>query len=262
MTWAAATIMVEGVVKSFRSRGGQETMALRDVSFPVGAGEIIAIVGPSGCGKSTLLRIVAGLMAPTAGSVTVDGQRVTGPRPETGFIFQRPALLPWRTVRENVLLPADVRGRRDADALRAADDLLGLVGLDGFGGHFPTELSGGMRGRVGLARALASAPTLLLMDEPFGALDALSREAMAVELGRIWSARQPTVLLVTHDVEEAVSLADRVLVMMPRPGTIAADLPIDLPRPRSIDLLTSDAFVARTVAVRAALRASASPSET
>ncbi len=262
MTWSASPVHLDGVGQTFRSRGGPETEALRDVSFSVAAGEIVAIVGPSGCGKSTLLRIVAGLQAPTTGSVTVAGRPVVGPSDGTALVFQRPALLPWRTALENVLLPADVRGRRDAVAGREAANLLDLVGLGGFGGHYPAELSGGMRGRVSLARALATEPALLLMDEPFGAIDALGREAMAIELQRIWSARRPTVLLVTHDVEEAVSLADRVLVMTPHPGTIAADLPIDLPRPRSLDLLTTGDFVARTVAVRAALRTSAMPGGT
>lgn len=259
VTWAAAALQLDDIGHVFRSRGGERTVALGGVSFAVDPGAVVALVGPSGCGKSTLLRIAAGLQIPSDGSVTIGGEPVSGPNPAVGMVFQRPALLPWRTVLENVLLPADVRGRRDQAARREAADLLDLVGLAGFAGHYPAELSGGMQGRVGLARALASEPSVLLMDEPFGALDALGREAMAIELQRVWGGRQPTVMLVTHDVEEAVLLADRVLVMTPRPGRISADLAIDLPRPRTLDLLTSDAFVGQTVAVRAALRGPVGP---
>ena len=222
--------------------------ALRDISFAVDRGELVALVGPSGCGKSTLLRIIAGLRPPSAGRIAVDGRAVTRPIAAVGMVFQAPVLLKWRRIVDNVLLPAELAGL-SLDAYRArAADLLRLVGLEDFGGKLPRELSGGMQQRAALCRALLLDPPLLLMDEPFGALDAMTRDDMAIELLRIWGERdlernqRKTVLFVTHSIAEAVFLSDRVVVMSPRPGRIAADLLIDLPRPRTVELRASETF--------------------
>jgi NitT/TauT family transport system ATP-binding protein len=194
----------------------------------------VTLVGRSGCGKSTLLRIVAGLLEPTSGSVTIDGAPVTAPRRDVSVMFQRPALLPWRNVIDNVLLPVEIH-RLDRRAYRRrAHDLLELVGLDAFATRRPWELSGGMQQRVALCRALVAEPRILLMDEPFAALDALTREELGLELQRIWSEHRATILFVTHSIEEAVLLADRVVVMSARPGRIRRIVPVDLPRPRSL----------------------------
>jgi NitT/TauT family transport system ATP-binding protein len=206
--------------------------ALDQVSLDVGAGEFVAVVGPSGCGKSTLLLAVAGLLNPSEGTVTIGGSRVERPFTDLGIVFQDPVLLDWRDVLANVMLQADVRGL-DRDATRERSRaLLARVGLDGFLNRHPYELSGGMRQRVSICRALVHEPPLLLMDEPFGALDALTREQMNLDLQDLWLARRPGVLFVTHAIEEAVFLASRVIVMTPRPGRVAADIAIDLPRPR------------------------------
>jgi NitT/TauT family transport system ATP-binding protein len=222
--------------------------ALRDVSFPVGRGELLAIVGPSGCGKSTLLRILAGLQPRTAGRVTVGGREVTRPVPDVGMVFQAPILLKWRSILDNVLLPAELAGKDPATLKPRALELLDMAGLAGFGEKLPRELSGGMQQRAALCRALLLDPPLLLMDEPFGALDAMTRDDMALELLRIWGERdlareqRKTVLFVTHSIPEAVFLSDRVVVMSPRPGSIAADLRVDLPRPRTVELRASEMF--------------------
>ena len=210
--------------------------ALRDVSFGVGRGELVALVGPSGCGKSTLLRVVAGLRPPTAGAVAVDGRPVARPIPAVGMVFQAPVLLKWRTVRDHVLLPAELAGRARADFVERAEVLLRLVGLDGFGARYPRELSGGMQQRAAICRALLLDPPLLLMDEPFGALDAMTRDEMNLELLRVWgesAAARKTVLFVTHSIPEAVFLADRVVVMSPRPGRVVRVVDVPLPRPRT-----------------------------
>ncbi|MDP1752576.1 MAG: ABC transporter ATP-binding protein [Reyranella sp.] len=222
--------------------------ALAGISMSVGAGEFVSLVGPSGCGKSTLLRIVAGLRPATAGTISVAGRRVTKPIDDIGMVFQAPILLKWRTILENVLLPAELAGK-DAGALRGrALELLEMAELHGFADKLPRELSGGMQQRASLCRALLLDPPLLLMDEPFGALDAMTRDDLALELLRIWGeldlAREArkTVLFVTHSLPEAVFLSDRVVVMSPRPGRIAADLRIDLPRPRTVELRATEAF--------------------
>ncbi len=258
-----------GVTYPATRRGTEPVVALADVSLALAPGEFAAVVGPSGCGKSTLLRLLAGLREPTTGRVLVDGLPLAGPRPDAAVVFQRPTLLPWRTVRGNVTLPDDVAPGRNRQAHVRVDDLLRLVGLDGFADHYPAELSGGMQQRVALARALVRDPALLLMDEPFAALDALLREELATELERIWTGRgvgdaagtgrsgqRPTVLFVTHSIAEAVQLADRVVVMSPRPGRIVADVAVPLPRPRP-PAGEDPAAIEIARSIRAALRSSA-----
>ena len=222
---------VEGVSVTFRSRR-VSTPALGEVDLRLGRGEFVTIAGPSGCGKSTLLKVVAGLTTPTTGQVRLRGELVRGPRQDIGFVFQRAALLEWRNVRANILLQAEMRGMDSATARRRCDELVEMTGLSGFEKAMPHELSGGMQQRVSLCRALLHEPDVLLMDEPFGALDALTRERMNVELHRIWRETGVSVLLVTHSVAEAVYLANRVVVMGPRPGTIVEELRVDLPAVR------------------------------
>ncbi len=205
---------------------------LAEVSFSVNPEEFVCVLGPSGSGKSTLLRVLAGLLAPTRGEVYYAGERLTGPRREVGFVFQKANLMPWRTVLENITLPLELQHIHAQSAQDQAQDLVNLVGLEGFEDTLPRDLSGGMAQRVAIARALVHDPRVLLLDEPFGALDALTRERMGAELLRIWQARRKTVVMVTHAIPEAVFLADRVLVLSPRPGRIRLDLAIDLPRPR------------------------------
>jgi NitT/TauT family transport system ATP-binding protein len=234
-------------------RGEGGLLALSDISFSVGDGEFIAVVGPSGCGKSTLLKILAGLLPQTAGEANLKGSPIEGPRRDIGVVFQSPVLFPWRTVLGNVMLPADVQ-RLDKDEMRKrALYLIKLVGLSGFEERYPRELSGGMQQRVGIVRALIHDPAILLMDEPFGALDAMTRESMNVELQRIWMERRKTVLFITHSTAEAVYLADRVIVMTPRPGKIGDEFEVELPRPRKLDVMNTEAFGAYVKRVRAAL---------
>jgi len=235
-------ITLNRVTRIFNSRDGDQITALEDVSLEIGTNEFITLVGPSGCGKSTLLRIVAGLILPTAGTATIGGQPITEPRPETGIVFQAPTLLPWASVLDNVLLPLRMMRRMESGSTDKAAALLKLVGLDGFESKSPRELSGGMQQRVAICRALVHEPDILLMDEPFGALDALTREEMTMELLRIWSERPKTVLFVTHSITEAVVLADRVVVMSPRPGRIAEIIDIKSPRPRSFHVEGDPAF--------------------
>jgi NitT/TauT family transport system ATP-binding protein len=225
------------------SQRGQRFAALRDVSLEVQAGEFISLVGASGCGKTTLLRIVDGLVPPSRGEVLVNGKAVTKPGPDRGFVFQQDALFPWRTVLDNILFGLEVRGKVKRDARVRADALVRLVGLGGFEHHFPHELSGGMRQRANLARALTIDPDILLMDEPFAALDAQTREIMQSELLRIWRNNRKTVLFVTHQIDEAVYLADRVVVMTSRPGQIKAVLDVDIPRPRDLSVKRTPQFL-------------------
>lgn len=225
-------VRLDDVAVRFRTKK-KDVTALRDVSLNVGAGEFVAIVGPSGCGKSTLLKLVAGLLAPSSGDVLLSGERVRGPRRDIGYVFQRAALLDWRSARRNILLQAEMRGIPGAEARARADELIRMTGLGGFEDAYPHELSGGMQQRVALCRALLHEPPVLLMDEPFGALDALTREQMNVELNRIWRETGTTVLLVTHSIPEAVYLADRVVVMSPRPGTVEEIIDVGLPAERS-----------------------------
>jgi NitT/TauT family transport system ATP-binding protein len=233
-------IDLDGVGMVYGTAGGA-VQALREVSFAVDRGEFVALVGPSGCGKSTLLRLVAGLRLATTGRVSVGGRPVVRPLPEVGMVFQSPVLLKWRTILDNVLLPAELSGRDRSEYRDRARKLLRLVGLDDFAGKLPRELSGGMQQRASLCRALLLDPPLLLMDEPFGALDAMTRDEMNVELLRIWGeagghpSDRKTVLFVTHSIPEAVFLADRVVVMTPRPGRVACTFTPALPRPRTVE---------------------------
>ena len=219
----------------YADRLGEPRQVLDDVSLEVAPNEFVAIVGPSGCGKTTLIKIVQGLTRPTAGRVMVGGASVSDTPPDAGFVFQHDSLLPWRTVFENVAFPLELKKagrRRDRERI---EHLISLVGLEGFGASYPHELSGGMRQRVNLARALAASPDVLIMDEPFAALDALTRAQMQTELLRIWSEEKKTVLFVTHQIDEAVLLADRVVTMTARPGRIAVIVKVSLPRPRSAE---------------------------
>ena len=225
------------------SRRGQRFEALRNISFEIEAGEFISIVGASGCGKTTLLRIVDGLIMPTRGEVRVDGSGGTRPGPDRGFVFQQDALFPWRTVLDNVVFGLEVQGKSKRQSRERADGLIRLVGLEGFEQHFPHELSGGMRQRANLARALTIDPDILLMDEPFAALDAQTREIMQSELLRIWRSNRKTVMFVTHQIDEAVYLADRVVVMTSRPGQVKAILEVDIPRPRDLSVKRTPVFL-------------------
>ncbi len=229
--------------------------ALREVSLTVGAGEFVSLIGPSGCGKSTLLRLAAGLLAPARGAVAVLGQppAIARRARRLSMVFQDPALLPWRTAQANVELPLELAGRPVAERRRAAAAALNLVGLAGFEGARPAQLSGGMRQRVAIARALTLQPALLLMDEPFAAVDELTRERLNLELLRIWRQTGAAVLFVTHSIEEAVFLSDRVVVLTARPGTVASVLRVDLPRPRTPELRRSEAAFRLATQVRLAL---------
>jgi len=243
-------LQIEDVTKTFTS-GARSICALQSVSFNVASGEFICLLGPSGSGKSTLLRIIGGLLAPDVGAIWFQGARLTAPHSDIGFVFQTTNLMPWRTVLQNVLLPLEVQqGKLAAADTQKAIELLALVGLRGFEQAYPKHLSGGMRQRVVLARTLIQHPQLLLMDEPFGALDALTRERLNVELLRIHQMQAKTVLMVTHSITEAVFLADRVLMFSERPGRVVADLAIDLPRPRQLAQTGSAHFGELTMQVR------------
>jgi NitT/TauT family transport system ATP-binding protein len=243
-------IGIDHAAKTFVTRGGDEVVALSDVSLTIARNEFVCLVGPSGCGKSTLLRLVAGLVTLTSGTVSVGGTAVTEPREDTGIVFQAPTLLPWATILDNVLFPLDMMGKLDAAGRARARDLLALVGLSGFESKHPRELSGGMQQRAGICRALVHDPDILLMDEPFGALDALTREELTIELMRICRERPKTILFVTHSIPEAVLLADRVVVMSPRPGRIAEIIDVPLPRPRDFDMEARSEFQAITRRIR------------
>jgi NitT/TauT family transport system ATP-binding protein len=220
-----------------------ELRALQDINLVVERGEFIALVGPSGCGKTTFLRIVAGLEPASAGEVKLDGRPVSGPGLDRGFVFQTDNLLPWRTVFANAIIGREVAGQVGPAARQRTMELLKLVGLEGFEDYHPRQLSGGMRQRVNLARALAIDPEILLMDEPFSSLDAQTREIMQTELMRIWEAGRKTVLFVTHQIDEAVFLADRVLVFARRPGRLRENVVIELPRPRALAIKRTAEFV-------------------
>jgi NitT/TauT family transport system ATP-binding protein len=242
-------IFLDGVSLTY-TRDDVALEAIANVTLKAEAGEFVSLVGPSGCGKSSLLRITLGLVPPTRGRVEIGGSPVTGPRKNVGVVFQSPVLLPWRTIEQNVILPAIVaRSSRKAARVRASE-LLAQVGLAGFESRYPYELSGGMQQRAAIARALLQDPDVLLMDEPFGALDALTREQMSFELQRIWLAQQKTVVFVTHGISEAVFLSSKIIVMSQRPAKIVAVLENPLPRPRTLESMRSDAFIDLTQQIR------------
>ncbi|MCW5772210.1 MAG: ABC transporter ATP-binding protein [Rhodospirillaceae bacterium] len=238
---AKTHVEFDALEKVYPTRDG-EVHALDRISFKVAEGDFVSIVGPSGCGKSTLLKILLGVVPFTAGEVRIGGKAVKGPQRGAGMVFQTAALPPWRRIIDNVLLPIEVLGLSRRQYLPKARDLLAMVGLSAFERKFPNELSGGMQQRVSICRALIHDPDLLLMDEPFGALDALTREVLQAELLRIWAETRKTVLFVTHSIDEAVLLSNRVIVMTARPGRIARDIPIDLPRPRGPESRSLPAF--------------------
>ena len=246
-------ISFDGIEKTYGIDAAEESVtALEDIDVDVEEGEFVSVVGPSGCGKTTLLHLAAGILEPTAGSVEIDGTDVQSPqhkRKEVGLVFQQPVALEWRTVRQNLLLPAQILKENGAiehemDYYESrADDLLALTGLEGFGDAYPNELSGGMQQRVTISQALIYEPSVLLMDEPFGSLDAMTKDELNIELLRVWRETRKTILFITHDLDEAVFLSDRIIVLSPRPGQVVDDIGIDLPRPRSEDTRGSERFV-------------------
>jgi len=247
---STAYVELAGVAKSYK-RDARQTHALEHIDLAIATGEFVAIVGPSGCGKSTLLRLVAGLLSATSGDVRVDGKRVERPQTNLGIVFQSPVLLDWRTALENVLVQVELRGLDPREYRERAQQLLAQVGLSEFADRYPHELSGGMRQRVAIARALIHDAPLLLMDEPFGALDALTREQMRLDLESLWLETRKTVLFVTHSIDEAVLLADRVVVMSPRPGRIERILEIPLARPRGLEARREREFIVASEAITA-----------
>ena len=247
-TAAAAPVVVRGLSKSFKS-----VVALQDVSLTVDDRQFVSIVGPSGCGKSTLLRLISGLIPPTSGEIRVRGRPVTAPITDVGMVFQSPVLMPWRNTLDNILFVAEMRGESTGKYRARALELIALAGLAGFEARRPHELSGGMQQRVAICRALLLNPPLILMDEPFGALDVITRERMGFELEKIWNVTKTTVIFVTHSISESVLLSDRIIVMSARPGRIVRTFDVDLPRPRGRELLSHPAFVRLSAEVRACI---------
>jgi NitT/TauT family transport system ATP-binding protein len=247
-------LRIEGVVVRFKGRKGQTVTALEDISLAIPDRELSVIVGPSGCGKSTLLRLIAGLAEATEGVITLDGRPIAGPSAERGMVFQSYTLFPWLTVRRNVEFGLDLKRKPAAERRRIANRFIRQVGLEGFEQAYPEQLSGGMRQRTALARALANDPEVLLMDEPFGALDSQTRSLMQEMLLGIWEQSHKTVLFVTHDIDEALFLGDVVYVMTARPGRIKREIVVDIPRPRGPEVLTAPRFVALKREVLALIR--------
>ena len=238
---ATPRLSIEALRVTYATARGHLT-AIENLSLTVGDGEFVAVLGPSGCGKSTLLNIASGLLAPTRGTVQIQGQAVTGPRQDVGIVFQQPTLLPWKTVLQNILVPIEAMGLSRADAVERAHALIRRVRLEGFEHHYPHELSGGMQQRVGIARGFMHDPQLLLMDESFAALDAMTREHMTDELQALWMNTAKSVLFITHSIPESVYLADRVVVLSERPGTVVDVIEVPLPRPRTLETLSSPHF--------------------
>lgn len=245
-------IAVKEVSRVFAG-GARTVTALERVSFEIEAGNFVSIVGPSGCGKSTLLKIISGLLPASFGQIQVNGKRVDQPLENVGMVFQSPVLLKWRSVLDNILLPVEFAKLDVASHLQKAQALVNLVGLEGFEEMYPHELSGGMQQRASLCRALVTDPQLLLMDEPFGALDAMTRDELDLELLRIWEERKKTVLFVTHSIQEAVFLSDLVFVMSARPGRLLEKIAVDLPRPRTLEMMSASDFGEYTLRIRALL---------
>ena len=254
---APALIALKGVGKRFGTRSGETVTALDQVDLAIPAGEFLSVVGPSGCGKTTLLRILAGLEPSSSGVTTIDGSQVAKPRDDVAVVFQQATLLPWYSVEDNVLLPVRLHGTPTKQDVERAKHLLDLAGLNGFARKYPFELSGGMQQRVSICRALIRDPKILLMDEPFGALDAMTRESMNLELMRIWSQQRKTVVFITHSIPEAVLLGDRVVVMSPRPGRITRVLDVPIERPRSLKTLARADFATLCDEVRSLFGATA-----
>ena len=246
---AQPLIRLKGVSKTYQTRDGT-VESLKPISLDISSGEFVSVLGPSGCGKSTLLKMVAGLLQPTGGEIEVNGTTISGPPDGVGMVFQSAVLLAWRNVLENVMLQIEMRRLPAAQYLPKALALLEMAGLKGFERKYPWQLSGGMQQRASICRALVHDPSVLLMDEPFGALDAMTREKMNLELQRIWQETRKTVLFITHSIPEAILLADRVLVMSERPGRVAAIYKVDLPRPRSLTDMASPVFAALAQTIR------------
>lgn len=244
-------IDIRSVAKVYQSDTGEDIPALSSVSLKIKQGEFVSLLGPSGCGKTTLMMIMAGLSAASKGEVRIEGKRITDPYTDIGIVFQNAELLEWRTALQNIMLQMEIR-KLDIDTyIPIAKQLLSQVGLAGFEDRYPDELSGGMKQRVALCRALVHDPDILLMDEPFGALDAMTRDQMNMDLQRIWLEKRKTAILVTHSIDEAVFLSDRVVVMTSRPASVAEDITIDLPRPRKLSVRDSSEFNAYTGHIRA-----------
>ena len=253
-------LIVAGQVAKVFSGGARTVTALEGVSFEIATAKFVSIVGPSGCGKSTLLKIICGLLPASTGTISVSGEPVIGPLENVGMVFQAPVLLKWRSVLGNILLPVEFAKLDLASHVDKARALIKLVGLEGFEEMYPHELSGGMQQRASLCRALVTDPQLLLMDEPFGALDAMTRDELDMELLRIWEERKKTVLFVTHSIQEAVFLSDQVFVMSARPGRLLEKIPIDLPRPRTLEMMSAGKFGEYTLRIRALLASSSGAS--
>jgi len=251
---ATAAIEISAVSHSFQTKTGS-LKVLDEIQLTVADGEFVSVVGPSGCGKSTLMRIVAGLVRASSGSVRVAGLLITDPAPNVGIVFQKATLLPWRSVVGNIELQIEMRNLPKSSFAGQLKRMIALTGLSGFEKALPHELSGGMQQRVALCRALIHDPLILLMDEPFGALDAMTREAMNVELQRVWMESRKSVLFITHSISEAIFLSDRIVIMSPRPGVVAAIVEVDLPRPRNFNMVGSSSFGAAMAQVRKALDA-------
>ena len=247
-------VSIRGVSKTYPAHDG-DVFAVDDVSLDLGRGDFVSLLGPSGCGKTTLMLMVAGLIGHTTGAINIDGRKVDRPYTDLGIVFQDPVLLDWRKVLDNLMLQAEIR-KLDRATIRARGmALLSMVGLEDFVHRYPWELSGGMRQRVSICRALVHAPGLILMDEPFGALDALTRDQLNLDLQDIWLSRRTTVMFITHSISEAVFLSDRVIVMSPRPGGIAAEIEVDLPRPRHLGMRETSEFGRYTSRIRALFEA-------
>ena len=252
---AVPLVSLAGVTKQFVTRAGADVLALREVTLSIARDQFVTVVGPSGCGKTTLMKLIGGITPPSQGEIRLGGQVLDRPSRKIGMVFQQPVLLPWRSVLGNILFPIEMLGWSVADYRDEARRLIDLVGLGGFEDALPSELSGGMQQRVSICRALVYDPEMLLMDEPFGALDAMTREDLSFELLRIWNERRKTVVFVTHSINEAVLLADRVIVMTPRPGRIVMDVPIALPRPRTVSTEFAPEFTQYVKTIRTAIYA-------
>lgn len=247
------SLTADSLAVTFAATDAMPLAALGPVSFTIEAGTFVALLGPSGCGKSTLIRVLGGLQKPSSGSASIANQVIDGPRPEVALMFQDPNLMPWRTVQENIALPLELAGMEKPQCQKRVHAILPFLGLQGFAASYPSELSGGMAQRVALGRVLVQDPDVVLLDEPFGALDAMTREKISLDLLRIWGKYHQTTLMVTHDINEAVLLADRIMILSRRPGRLIADIPVSLERPRVIEMIYTPEFVSIAREVREAI---------